>query len=344
MEWPPKRSEKGKVPVETIIALDDSKGRICFGQRSPNEPIGGDCIMIQEVCNNGVIEASTEALKQWEAPVADPGPGKVAAGTKISLIKPERQPDNVMMYYTVDGSEPTYGSYIFNISYPNFQPAFNAPIPVKDNITIKARTIGFGRLDSEIVTFRYEVDRLFSDIESHWAQDDINYLFNRGIIKQTGDMKFRPDESVTRAKFVEWLVAVLDIETDSGKDISFQDVDAGASYHDAIAAAVNAGLITGCSDSVFAPEDDITREQVAVIISRAMEMKSLILLSDIDSSQVVDRFSDSGELSDWAKTGTAAVVRFGIMAGSSDGTFAPKATTTRAEAAAMAVRLYRLLH
>lgn len=343
-EWPPKRSEKGKIPVETIIALNDSHGRVCFGQRAPNEPTGGDCVMIQEVCNNGKIEVSTETLKHWEPPTADPPSGKIALGTKVNLVKPEKVPDNVMMYYTKDGSEPGYGSYIFNISYPSFQPAFNAPVPVNQKLTIKAKTIGFGKLDSETVTFQYEAVRQLADIENHWARNDINALVEKGIIAGVSDTEFKPEDKITRAQFARILVTALNLQVDKGGALYFKDVPASAWYHDAVAAAVNSGLISGYGDGAFAPDANISREELVVIISRALEMKTSSTAVDTDCEQIISQFTDQGEISPWAREGIALAVSSGIVCGGSEDRFAPKVSATRAEAAVMVLRLYNQIH
>ena len=283
--------------------------------------------MIQEICNNGKIEVSTEALKKWDPPMADPPSGKIPLGTKVKLVKPERVPDNVMMYYTLDGSEPTYGSYIYNISYPSFQPAFNAPIPINKKTTIKARTIGFGRLDSETVTFEYDVERCFLDTQNHWAKNEIDSLVEKGVITGMTDTEFRPQEKITRAQFAQLLVTALDIEADDAV-LSFQDVPVGAWYYGAVAAAVDAGLITGYSDRVFAPNENITREQMAVIISRALQMKSTAATPEGDSQQVINKFRDKRDISPWAEQGVAMAVNCEIVNGISEDTFAPKVSAT----------------
>ncbi len=356
VEWPPQRSEKGKVPVETIIALNDSNGRVCFGQCSPNEPTGGDCVMIQEMLKNGVIEVTTGPLQQWEAPSADPSLGLVAQGTKVTLNKSEDIPDNVMIYYTLDGSEPTYGSYIFNISYPSFRPEeMNKPIPVNGKVTIKARIIGFGKSDSEVKTFQYYTKtpdssdetvgnnvNPFTDLENHWAKDSINTLVNKGIIDKAGT-EFMPSEKVTRAQFTQWLVRALKIEVNQDVDFSFKDVPAGAWYHDDVAAAVQAGLIKGINDVNFAPNENITREQIAVIISRALKKNSTKDLSHAITDQSIDKFSDKADISSWARQEIALAVSCGLINGISKDTFAPKSNTTRAEASSMILRLYERL-
>ncbi len=356
VEWPPKRSEKGKVPVETIIAMNDSNGRVCFGQCSPNEPTGGDCVMIQEMLKSGVIEVTTGPLRQWETPSADPLPGLVAPGTKVTLKKSDDIPDNVMIYYTLDGSEPTYGDYIFNISYPNFRPEeMNKPVPVNGNVTIKARIIGFGKLDSEVKTFQYytktpdlgnetEEDQTcyFMDIENHWAKDCISTLAKIGIINKTGT-EFKPGEKVTRAQFTQWLVRALNIKVNQGVALSFKDVPTGAWYHDDVAAAVKAELIMGINDNTFAPDENITREQIAVIITRALKKESTKDLSHVITGEPIDKFVDKGDISLWARQEIALAVSCGIINGMSNNTFAPQSNTTRAEAAAMILRLYERL-
>ena len=344
VSWPPARSEDGKVPVETIIALEDSNGRICFGQRAPNEPTGGDCVMIQEVCNNGTIEVTTEPLGKWEAAAVDTVSGKVEPGTKVSLIKPESVPDNVMMYYTVDGSDPDYGSSIFNISYPTFQPALNAPIPINGDTTIKAKTIGFGKLDSDIVTFQYYTDTLFTDIDNHWARNDINYLGGKGIIKSTADMKFRPNDQITRAELAEMLANVLDIQADKSTTLAFNDVTADSEYYDAIAAVISQGVMTGYSDTLFAPDDKLNREQLAATIFRSLKLNSGIVISDSITNQVLEKFGDRDNISSWAKQSAALVVSRGMMKGTSDNAFSPKKELTRAEAASVIARFYKEIH
>ncbi len=338
--WPPQRNEDGKTAVETIIALDDSQGRLCFGQVAPNEPTGGDCVMIQQIIDNGVIEVSSEKLRHWPVPEVDTPSGTINAGTKVSLVKPDEVPDNVMIYYTLDGSEPTYGSHIFNISYPNFQAFLNAPIAVNEDTVIKARTIGFGRLDSEAVTFTYQAEKNFADTAGHWANDNIKYLVARGIVSGMSDTEFKPEEKVTRAQFARMLTAALNIEPLRGSSLSFKDVPAGVWHHDYIAAAVNAGLMSGYDTDSFGPDDNISREQMAVIISRALPESAA---SSLNPEEILQRFIDSRNIASWAQKGVAVVVSRGLVNGKTADTFAPSSSASRAEAAAIIYRICQQL-
>jgi hypothetical protein len=373
VDWPPQRSEKGKKLVETIIALNEAQGKLIYGQRAPNEPTCCKNQMLGGVCNGGTIEVLTTPLEKWAVPHADAIPGKVAPGTKVTLQHEDGTPYHAIVYYTLDGSEPTYGSNILNISYPTFQPELNRPVPVDKNITIKTRTIGMGKLDSEIVTYQYYTGspdpvsdtkdqkpdkpdnkgddmvnsgqgKHFADVDRHWAKADIDYLVQKGIVTGMTDTEFKPEEKITRAQFAKLLIGALYKEIDKGEVLPFQDVAPGAWFHDYVATAVKADLMTGYSDSIFAPNENITREQMAVIVSRVLYMKSKGSESKDSGEEVINKFRDKTDIAPWAQKEIALAVSCGIVNGVSADTFVPKKSATRAEAAVMILRLYHKLN
>lgn len=349
-KWPPTRSERGKVRVETMLALNESNGKIIYGQCALNEPTCCKNQMLGGLCEGGTIEVLTAPPAQWEAPSADFAPGLVAPGTEVTIQHGDGTPYHAIVYYTLDGSGPTYGSNVFNISYPTFQPESNKPIPIDRNMTIKTKTIGMGKLDSEVVTYQYNTEspaqskpdhaRHFADIKGHWAEDDIYSLSDKGIIDGMTATEFRPEEKITRAQFAKLLITALNIEVKKDAVLPFSDVPAGAWYHDYVAAAVQADLIMGYTGSVFAPDENITREQMAVILSRALKMKSPAAV-DGNAGQVIDKFADKGEISPWAGQEIALAISRGLVSGMSEDTFGPQITATRAQAAAMVLRLYQ---
>lgn len=176
-DWPPVRSEEGKVSVPTILALNNADGRLCIGQVAPNEPQGGNCAMIEAICTGGTIYVSIESLDKWGTPYTNiPSGTTVVPGTLITLTYPDGTPDDTMIYYTLDGSEPTYGSYIYNISYPDFRPKeMNKPIPVNGDVTIKARLIGWGKSDGDVVTFCYNTGVPACTIQGSGLSQPANY-------------------------------------------------------------------------------------------------------------------------------------------------------------------------
>ena len=160
-----------------------------------------------------------------------------------------------------------------------------------------------------------------SDIEGHWAQSTIQDMVNEGIIGGYPDGTFKPNNNITRAEFASLIVRAFNLKSDSGK--VFNDT-ANHWAKGAISTANYYGLVNGYSDSVFGPDDPVTREQIAVMIVNATK---------VDSTEEVKTFTDSAKIAAWAKEPVAKATAAGLIAGYPDGTFRPKANATRAEAA-----------
>jgi hypothetical protein len=165
-----------------------------------------------------------------------------------------------------------------------------------------------------------------TDINGHWAQKTIEELVATGAISGYPDGTFKPNRTVTRAEFATILVKAWKLESDNGKVFS------DTSQHwakDSIAVAGAHGIVKGYSDTTFGPNDNITREQMAVMIARALKLGEVA---------VGKPFVDSMKISTWAWYAVAATSKDGIITGYPDTTFRPQANTTRAEAATVIVR------
>jgi len=174
-EWPPAgRSEEGAVPVDAMIAFRNG-GKIIYGQQSPLEPTCCKGEQMEGLLPGCTIEVTTDPLQQWDMPWAEPDSGTVVPGTEVKLHYGDDSLWHTRIYYTLDGTEPTVKSNIFNISYPSFRPKFNKPIPVTGDITIKARAIGLGRLDSEVRTFHYSLGSLACTVRGAGITTPIDY-------------------------------------------------------------------------------------------------------------------------------------------------------------------------
>ncbi|MCL6478532.1 MAG: S-layer homology domain-containing protein [Peptococcaceae bacterium] len=173
----------------------------------------------------------------------------------------------------------------------------------------------------------------FSDISGHWAQMDIEYMANSGYITGVGEGLFAPDAAITRAQFTALLVNVLKLDGEA--DIPFTDVQPGAWYSGSVARAYAAGLVGGVGAGSFAPEDPITREQMAAMICNALRHKGLLVeVTDVEGKLAL--FADQSSISGWARIPITRAVSYGIIKGKPlDGTvvFAPLDRATRAEAA-----------
>lgn len=166
---------------------------------------------------------------------------------------------------------------------------------------------------------------LFSDIsQALWAKEAIDYLAQRKIINGKSENIFAPNDYLTRAEAVKLLVTAFNIEMPAELSLPFDDVNNSDWFYPYLCAAYKNGLIQGISQSTFAPQQTITRQDIAVLMCR-------IIKSDKESAALT--FSDSGEISDYAKNSVALLYTLGIINGTDQNRFAPHENTTRAQAA-----------
>ncbi|MBP1736930.1 MAG: multidomain protein with s-layer y region, hyr domain [Oscillospiraceae bacterium] len=168
----------------------------------------------------------------------------------------------------------------------------------------------------------------FSDV-SGWYADYVVYLAARGIVSGTADGQFDPDAAITRAQFVTILARMSGNDLSGDTSPAFSDVSAGDWYFTAVQWAAENGIATG-SDGRFDPDAGITREQMAVMLYRYAEYKGTV--SDTEGMSGRE-FSDFDSISVWAQTSIQWAVGNGILSGNNDGSFAPRADATRAQAA-----------
>jgi hypothetical protein len=179
--------------------------------------------------------------------------------------------------------------------------------------------------------------KTFTDIQGHWAQKDIEQLVGKQIIDGMSDQSFQPDRNMTRAQLVTILKKALNLPSQATSK-SFADVAADSWYKDAVIAAYAANIVGGTSDNTFAPEANVTREQLAVMMVNAYLNATGKKLSDIVAVQTVN-YADASSISDWAKQYVAAAATLGLLNGIDDTHFAPTQNSTRAQVATVVVRL-----
>jgi hypothetical protein len=163
----------------------------------------------------------------------------------------------------------------------------------------------------------------FSDVPTtYWAYAAISALAVRGVVSGFPNGAFEPDAAVTRAQFAKMLDLTLGLRV-AGAGTTFQDVPASAWYAPYVAAAAQAGLLDGISASKFDPDGVLTREEMAVLLERALKLDGQTKLS----------FQDAGQVDDWARVGVEAAVAAGYIQGLPNDTLQPLGPTTRAQAA-----------
>ncbi|MDD3879626.1 MAG: S-layer homology domain-containing protein [Syntrophomonas sp.] len=163
------------------------------------------------------------------------------------------------------------------------------------------------------------------DITGHWAEKSIYELVALGAISGYPDGSFKPDSSIKRAEFATILVKAFKLEARSGQ--TFADT-AQHWAKDSISTAAAHGIVSGYSADSFGPDDLITREQMAVMISKAANLQAV----------EGKTFADSAQIADWAKAAVAAASSKNIISGYPDNSFRPQANATRAEAVTVVVK------
>ncbi|MBE6912320.1 MAG: S-layer homology domain-containing protein [Ruminococcaceae bacterium] len=171
----------------------------------------------------------------------------------------------------------------------------------------------------------------FADLSGYdWAKDAINALAESGIIKGTSETTFAPGKNITRADYVALIVRLFELTSENNEN--FADVNASDYFAAELAIARNNGIVGGIGDNKFAPRGNITRQDMMVMLYRAMTKMNIELKADAVSAE------DFDEVSDYAKEAVSALVSNGIINGK-NGKIDPKANTTRAEVAVMLSRV-----
>ncbi|MEW9700655.1 S-layer homology domain-containing protein [Paenibacillus sp. SI8] len=175
--------------------------------------------------------------------------------------------------------------------------------------------------------------KTFDDLKGHWSQADVELLASKLVIQGTTESSFAPQKEITRAEFTALLVRALGLS--ETKAAPFTDVKTNDWFAGAIGAASKAGLADGFDGGAFYPAASITREQMAVMLTRAMKIAGKQVAAD---TAALTKFSDHSSISGWAKEAVAQSATAGIVNGVTERTFVPSANATRAEAAAMLKR------
>ncbi|MFD1907632.1 S-layer homology domain-containing protein [Paenibacillus rhizoplanae] len=132
------------------------------------------------------------------------------------------------------------------------------------------------------------------------------------------------------------MVRALGYSSSSSADVSFKDTPSGAWYTGSVGTAAELGLVQGGTDNTFRPNDIITRQEMTVILIKAMALAG----SPLPASELQPAaFKDAGKIAGWAQQDVAKAVQAGLITGTPDGQFHPGQSATRAEAATVILRL-----
>ena len=175
-----------------------------------------------------------------------------------------------------------------------------------------------------------EVQKItFTDVDNtHWAYTYIDYLTEKGVINGKENNKFCPEDSITRAEYVTILYRLSGEETED-KSVVFDDVSENDWYFDAVMWAYNNKITNGINDTEFCPDNNITREEMAVLTVRYLNYSGKTMANNEQDKQ----FNDYIDISDWAVSSVETLQNAGFLNGDDDFNFNPLNSSTRAETA-----------
>lgn len=182
--------------------------------------------------------------------------------------------------------------------------------------------------------------KAFKDTAGHWAEDSINVLASRFVVKGKNVDHFYPDEVLTRAEWVTLLVRAMGLQGTGTESARFSDVAPQSWFAGSISAAAEIGLIQGYTDGKFHPDVAVTREQIAVTLAQALSLDGMRSKNATQSKG--GGFIDAVSISGWAATAVSLSTDGGLLVGTPNGEFRPQAPATRAEAAAVIERLIEM--
>ena len=176
-----------------------------------------------------------------------------------------------------------------------------------------------------------DVSEIFTDVPAnHWAQAAIQYVYDNGLMTGISDSEFAPEATTTRAMIVSMLARLENVT--SAADAGFSDVAADDWYATAVNWAAANGIVNGISDDTFAPNDPITRDQLAAMLMNYAQWKGQ------DTSARADLSGYSDAPSTWASEAVQWAVAEGLLAGVTDDELQPQGQATRAQVAAILER------
>ncbi|CAM3776015.1 S-layer homology domain-containing protein [Marinicrinis lubricantis] len=182
----------------------------------------------------------------------------------------------------------------------------------------------------------FEYDKTFSDVPAgNWAEDVIKQLAAKQVAYGISETEFAPTRQVTRAEFTAFLVRAMGLESDQAAP--FSDVVKGSWYEEAVNAAYASGIVSGVGNNKFAPNAKITRQEMAVMLIKAYELKT----GESVAAEGSLNFVDATQVADWAKDYVSAASSLGLLVGQGNNVFNPTAYTTRAESTQVASLLVR---
>ncbi|NQX60796.1 S-layer homology domain-containing protein [Paenibacillus qinlingensis] len=182
----------------------------------------------------------------------------------------------------------------------------------------------------------------FTDVDDqNWAKQMIGdaaaQLF---MVGRTSDL-FDPESHITRAEYPTVLLRVLGLMNQAGTK-SFADISPDDWYSRSVAIAAEQGIVDGFQDGSYQPNEQLSRMEAMIMVGRSLKLIGAARsITEAEMNDMLGAFKDDASIPDWAREAVALCIKLGIITGQ-DQSIAPNEPLTRAQAAAIAMRLSRL--
>lgn len=174
----------------------------------------------------------------------------------------------------------------------------------------------------------------FTDVkETDWFFKGVEYVVDKGVMSGVSENEFAPSGKLTRAMLVQMLYN-MESRPACDAENAFMDVPVGQWYTDAVIWANDAKIVSGMGEGLFAPNMEITREQMVAMLYNYAKYKGY----DVTASADLSAFADTASVSAWAQPAMQWAVAEGYISGMGDSQLAPQGTATRAEIASVIMR------
>ena len=191
------------------------------------------------------------------------------------------------------------------------------------------------------IYFAQESEKTFGDLEScPWAKKPIERMASKGIIHGRNSKCFDPQSFITRAEFAALITKMLPYEVEETKISPFEDIRPNDWYFQPVQTAYKKDLMKGVSNSRFHPNENITRQEMAVVLAKILEKRKKV--QEVAPS-ILEKFEDHEQVAPWARESIALLIQKGILSGIGENILAPGAPATRAQTAVLLDKIYPLL-
>lgn len=280
-----------------------------------------------QVTTDTVFNADTTIYAQWKKRSSSGGSGVSIYTVKFETNGGTAVEDKLVLKNSKleEPTAPTKDGYIFGGWYTGKELTtdYDFDAKVTKNFTLYAKWV-------EATHSHICSSEKFSDLDTtKWYHEDIDYVLVNEIMLGISDTVFSPEGSLTRGMLATILYR-SEGEPAINKSIPFADVDMGAYYANAVVWAQQNGIVKGISETEYAPDMNVTREQLATIMFRYAQLKGM----DAVTTEENLGFNDVSDISEWAVTAMNWGVGRNYIFSRTEGDIAPGVPATRAEIAA----------